>query len=94
MTDTSVVAGAVRQFLATAGDARRAHVEMLRLAWHVGDRREIVAQVARIAGAAVVTWAWVPDGNTGRSSMSAFASEPVPDDLASLRRRSVAGAEE
>ena len=121
MTDPSGIAGATRQFLRTAGEARdagqidrawaaleaahivgqrrtrlhvRSHVEMLKLAWQVGDRREIVGQVARIAGAAVVTWAWVPDGNTGRASMSAFASAPLPDDLASLRRGSVAGADE
>jgi hypothetical protein len=66
----------------------RSHVEMLKLAWRTGDRREIVAQVARIVGAAVVTWAWVPDGNTGRANMSAFASAPIPDDLAELRRLS------
>lgn len=120
MTDTSMVEGAVLQFLETAGDARRAeqtdkawaaleaahivgqrhtglhvrsHVEMLKLAWQVGDRREIAGQIARIAGAAVVTWAWVPDGNTGRASMSAFASAPVPDDLALLRRSSAPGVD-
>jgi hypothetical protein len=64
----------------------RSHVEMLKLAWQIGDRREIVGQIARIAGAAFVTWIWVPDGNTGRASMSAFASAPVPEDLARLRR--------
>jgi hypothetical protein len=72
----------------------RSHIEMLKLAWQVGDRSEIVGQIARITGAAVVTWAWVPDGNTGRASMSAFASAPVPDDLVSLRRGSAPGAEE
>jgi hypothetical protein len=64
----------------------RSHVEMLKLAWQTGDRREITGQLARIAGAAFVTWAWVPDGNTGRASMSAFASAPVPEHLAQLRR--------
>jgi hypothetical protein len=64
----------------------RSHVEMLKLAWQTGDRREITGQLARIAGAALVTWAWVPDGNTGRASMSAFASAPVPEHLARLRR--------
>jgi hypothetical protein len=64
----------------------RSHVEMLKLAWQTGDRREIVGQIARIAGAAVVTWIWVADGNTGRASMSAFASAPVPEHLARLRR--------
>jgi hypothetical protein len=65
----------------------RSHVAMLKLAWAIGDRREIVGQLARIAGAALVTWLWVPDGNTGRASMSAFASAPVPEELARLRRQ-------
>lgn len=64
----------------------RSHVEMLKLAWAIGDRGEIVGQLARIAGAAIVTWLWVPDGNTGRASMSAFASAPVPEELARLRQ--------
>ncbi len=120
MTNASGVTGAVRGFLRTADEARRAgrldaawaaleaahivgqrhtalhvrsHVEMLKLAWQIRDRREIVGQIARIAGAAVVTWIWVPDGNTGRASMSAFAAAPIPDDLAALRRADASVAE-
>lgn len=120
MTNASGVTGAVRGFLRTADEARRAgrleaawaaleaahivgqrhtglhirsHVEMLRLASQVGDRREIVGQIARIAGAAIATWVWVPDGNTGRASMSAFASAPIPEDLAALRRADASVAE-
>jgi hypothetical protein len=65
----------------------RAHLDMLDLAARTGDRREWYAQVARVFGGAVVTWAWVPDGNTGRADMSVFASAPLPADLAAIRDR-------
>lgn len=71
----------------------RSHVEMLRFAWRTGDRREVLGQLVRIAGAALVAWAWVPDGNSGRSSMSPLASAPVPDDLALHRRGHGVGVE-
>jgi hypothetical protein len=59
----------------------RSHVAMLGLAWRTGNRREIAGQVSRIAGAALVTWIWVPEGNTGRANVSAFKRMPIPPEL-------------
>lgn len=56
----------------------------LMLAWAVRNRRpsEIVGQLTRIVGAAVVTpIGWVPIGNTGGANISPFKPLPVPADL-------------
>jgi len=60
------------------------HVAMLGLAWRTSNWREVPGQVFRIAGAALVTWIWVPTGNTGRANVSAFKPMPVPADLSHL----------
>lgn len=60
------------------------HWAMLRLAWRTRNRPEIGGQIARLLGAAVATWLWVPVGNSGRANVSAFAPAPIPDDLATL----------
>ena len=62
----------------------RSHLAMLGLARRVGDRREMLGQLLRLAGALLVTWIWVPRGNTGRSNISAFRSLPLPADLAEI----------
>jgi len=59
-----------------------AHVAMWLLACRQLDIKEAIGQVTRIVAAALVTWIWVPAGNTGRSAVSAFRQMPVPDDLA------------
>lgn len=63
----------------------RSHVDMLRLAVHVRDRRELVGQVARIlvAGPGSVVGRY-PLGNTGRADVPATLPMPVPPDLAGL----------
>jgi len=62
----------------------RAHWAMLRLAWRHRDVREVRGQVGRILGAALVTWLWVPDGNTGGANVSAFRPMEIPQDLRRL----------
>jgi hypothetical protein len=59
-----------------------AHVAMWLLACRQRDIKEAAGQAMRIVAAALVTWLWVPAGNTGRSAVSAFRQMPVPDDLA------------
>lgn len=57
------------------------HLEMLGLAWRTRDVREILGQCARLLASILVTWIWVPSGNTGRSNVSAFKGASVPRDL-------------
>lgn len=61
-----------------------AHAAMWMLAWRRRDLKEIAGQSVRIVAAAIVTWIWVPSGNTGRSDVSAFKQMPLPDDLRDL----------
>ncbi len=62
----------------------RAHWEMLRVGWRRHDAREVLGQITRLAGAAVLTHVWVPAGNTGGASVGAFAEMPIPEDLRRL----------
>jgi hypothetical protein len=59
----------------------RAHARMLQFAWRRRDLREIAGQLTRIAGASVLTWIWIPEGNTGGARVSAFRRMPIPADL-------------
>ncbi|MDO9487755.1 MAG: DUF3703 domain-containing protein [Sphingomonadaceae bacterium] len=63
----------------------RVHVMMLGWALRTGDGREAVGQLARLflapLGALTVRIPW---GNTGRSSVSAFKSMPLPHNLRHL----------
>lgn len=63
-----------------------AHAAMWQLAWRHWQIKEIVGQSSRIVAAALITWMWVPSGNTGRSNASALRVMPIPDDLAELMR--------
>lgn len=60
------------------------HVRMLGLAWRTRDLRELAGQTLRLFASVLVTWAWVPIGNSGRSNVSALAPAPVPRDLQEL----------
>jgi hypothetical protein len=60
------------------------HAAMLGLAWRTRDTRECFGQVARMFAAALITWIWVPVGNSGRANVSAVVPSPVPEDLAEL----------
>ena len=62
----------------------RAHCAMLRLAWGRRDSREVRGQIGRIIGAALFTWLWVPDGNTGGANVSAFKRIEIAPDLRRL----------
>jgi hypothetical protein len=62
----------------------RAHVEMLRIAWRGRNAHEIFGQVTRIIGAGLFSRIWIPQGNTGRSNVSAFRPMPIPADLRKL----------
>ena len=62
----------------------RAHWAMLQAGWLIRDYSEIVGQLTRILGAAVLTKIWIPHGNTGWANVSAFARMPVPADLREL----------
>jgi hypothetical protein len=58
------------------------HRLMLGLAMRLGDRREIIGQAVRLALAPIGALSGrVPWGNTGRSTVSAFTSMPIPADL-------------
>jgi ligand-binding SRPBCC domain-containing protein len=58
------------------------HIEMLRYAIYLLDRREIVGQLIRLVLAPIGALAnHIPAGNTGRSNVSAFESMPIPEDL-------------
>ena len=59
----------------------RAHWAMLRYAWRYGSTRDVVGQVGRLTGAALFTWAWVPEGNTGGTNIGAFKKLPIAPEL-------------
>ena len=63
----------------------RSHLDMLVLAVHARDRREIVGQIVRtaVAGPGSATGRY-PLGNTGRANVPATRPMPVPTDLAEL----------
>ena len=63
----------------------RSHLDMLRLAVHVRDRREVLGQIGRtlVAGPGSAAGRY-PLGNTGRASVPATRPMPVPGDLAEL----------
>lgn len=57
------------------------HLSMLGLAWRTKNARELFGQSTRLLASILVTWIWVPVGNTGRANISALKSAPVPRDL-------------
>lgn len=58
----------------------RAHVAMLRLAWRLRDRTEVAGQLLRLMLVPLGHLLQrLPQGNTGRSAVSAFAPMPVPE---------------
>lgn len=59
----------------------RSHLLMLGLAWRTRDAREVMGQAMRWAASLLITRLWVPEGNTGRSHVSAFQRMPIPRDL-------------
>jgi Protein of unknown function (DUF3703) len=63
----------------------RSHVDMLRLAVHARDHREVLGQIVRtlVAGPGSAVGRY-PLGNTGRSNVPATQPMPVPEDLAEL----------
>ena len=63
----------------------KVHAAMLALGWRTRDRREVRGQLLRIvvAGPGSMTGRY-PEGNTGRSSVSAAQPMPIPDDLRTL----------
>ncbi len=62
----------------------RAHWAMLRYALRYGSARDLIGQAARLLGAALFTWAWVPEGNTGGTNIGAFKKLPIPGELQDL----------
>jgi hypothetical protein len=59
----------------------RAHWAMLKYACRYGRARDVAGQTGRLLGAALFTWAWVPEGNTGGTNISAFQRLPIPPEL-------------
>lgn len=58
------------------------HWKMLRYAMRLGDGREVRGQILRLALAPLGALTnQLPTGNTGRATISAFATLPVPEDL-------------
>ncbi len=62
----------------------RAHWAMLRHAWRHRNFRDVRGQIGRILGAALFTWLWVPDGNTGGANVSAFKRMDISPELRRL----------
>ncbi|BES73221.1 hypothetical protein RE428_42390 [Marinobacter nanhaiticus D15-8W] len=60
------------------------HLRMLWLGFRTDDSREVLGQLTRAFAALLFSRIWVPPGNTGRASVSAFASMPIPQDLAEV----------
>jgi len=61
------------------------HLWMLRVGWRLGDRREVLGQLLRLALTPLGHLTGrLPVGNTGGSNVSAFATLPVPSDLQKL----------
>lgn len=64
------------------------HISMLRFAIQRGDAREALGQTFRLILAPLGAMTGrLPIGNTGRSTVSAFASMPIPVDLAEALRQ-------
>lgn len=59
----------------------RVHAAMLGWALRQRSARELLGQAWRLAGAALKTWLWVPQGNTGMSNVSGMRPMPVPPEL-------------
>lgn len=64
------------------------HWHMLAFAWRTHDAAEMFGQFVRLMAALLVTWIWVPTGNSGRTHTSPFSREVVPRDLAARMRDS------
>jgi hypothetical protein len=62
----------------------RAHCAMLSIGWRRRDAGEMVGQLARIVGATLTTWIWVPEGNTCGANVSAFKAMEIAPDLKRL----------
>ncbi len=62
----------------------KAHWWMLKVGWRRRDLTEITGQVARIVGATLFTWIWVPVGNTGGAHVPPFKSMPIPEEFQEL----------
>lgn len=62
----------------------RAHWAMLKFGWRARDLRHVAGQLARLAGAALFTWLWVPEGNTGGTNVGAFERMPISPELRRL----------
>lgn len=66
----------------------RVHWRMFVWGWRQRNVRECLGQLLRIAGAALLTAVGlVPEGNTGRSSISPFQPLPVPPELQAILRQ-------
>jgi hypothetical protein len=64
------------------------HLRMLALAMHLRDWREVAGQIMRLALAPVGNLTRrLPVGNTGRSTVSAFAPMQIPPDLQAILDR-------
>ena len=63
----------------------RVHWNMLRVGWSLGDRREVMGQLMRIALVPVGHLVGrLPVGNTGGANVSAFEPMAIPPDLQRL----------
>jgi Protein of unknown function (DUF3703) len=62
----------------------RAHWAMLHYALRHSSARDVLGQFGRLLGAALFTWLWVPEGNTGGTNIGAFEKLPIPPELRRL----------
>jgi hypothetical protein len=62
----------------------RVHFHMVLWTWRQRQTRELLGQIYRLLGAALLTSiGTIPTGNTGGSNVSAFKKMAIPPDLAS-----------
>jgi hypothetical protein len=60
------------------------HWLLLRAGWQARDWHEVAGQLPRMLAALLFSRIWVPQGNNGRSRVSAFQPMPISDELRRL----------
>ena len=65
----------------------QSHMRMWAWAWRQRQRRELFGQTIRILAAALFSWIWVPESNTGWAKVNAIKPMPIPTDLRDLLSR-------
>lgn len=57
------------------------HWWMLRVSLRTNNKREFFGQILRMLASLIFSKIWVPEGNSGRASVSALQTMPIPEHL-------------